>query len=300
MSEDRPSASVPHDHVQGRRPDNGVPEHLRLRSDRLSDEARAVLCALPCEYVPVAIKFCAVSPEHAGLRYPKMSERMSLCQFVSHAQQTKTAFYIDKTNENCMGRTVLGMADEPPLGASGQAGYDFGVFRDQNANSRLYYQIPKAIRNTINYVVFAPVDQCEFNPDLMIFVGNTKAADIILRATSYISGDLWESKSSSVLSCAWTYMYPWLSGKVNFTQTGLHHGMSRRKVYPEGLTVISVPYQKLDELVLALREMDWELIAFRDTEEDRQELTRRMRRWNEFAREISEGGEFSLPENSNR
>lgn len=276
---------------------NGAPEALRIRNDRISDENKKTLMALPCKYVPVAVKFYAVKPENFGLKYKHTDKRMSLCQFVSYAQKTHSSFYIDKTNEDCMGRTVLGMVQEPPLGASGQAGFDFGVFRNQDANSRLYYNIPTAIRDTINYVIFSPIDQCEFNPDVVVFVGDTDMADIVMRATSYISGDLWESKSSSVLSCAWTYMYTWLSGKVNHCQTGMHHGMGRRKVYPKGLHIVSVPYQKLDEVCLALRQMDWQLISFRPNDKDQDELRRRMRNWNALSKQINESYSFALPEN---
>ena len=282
---------------EGSYANNGAPEALRIRNDRISDENKKTLMALPCKYVPVAVKFYAVKPENFGLKYKHTDKRMSLCQFVSYAQKTHSSFYIDKTNEDCMGRTVLGMVQEPPLGASGQAGFDFGVFRNQDANSRLYYNIPIAIRDTINYVIFSPIDQCEFNPDVVVFVGDTDMADIVMRATSYISGDLWESKSSSVLSCAWTYMYTWLSGKVNHCQTGMHHGMGRRKVYPKGLHIVSVPYQKLDEVCLALRQMDWQLISFRPNDKDQDELRRRMRNWNALSKQINESYSFALPEN---
>lgn len=282
---------------EGTYANNGAPEALRIRNDRISDENKKTLMALPCKYVPVAVKFYAVKPENFGLKYKHTDKRMSLCQFVSYAQKTHFSFYIDKTNEDCMGRTVLGMVQEPPLGASGQAGFDFGVFRNQDANSRLYYNIPIAIRDTINYVIFSPIDQCEFNPDVVVFVGDTDMADIVMRATSYISGDLWESKSSSVLSCAWTYMYTWLSGKVNHCQTGMHHGMGRRKVYPKGLHIVSVPYQKLDEVCLALRQMDWQLISFRPNDKDQDELRRRMRNWNALSKQINESYSFALPEN---
>lgn len=282
---------------EGTYANNGAPEALRIRNDRISDENKKTLMALPCKYVPVAVKFYAVKPENFGLKYKHTDKRMSLCQFVNYAQKTHSSFYIDKTNEDCMGRTVLGMVQEPPLGASGQAGFDFGVFRNQDANSRLYYNIPIAIRDTINYVIFSPIDQCEFNPDVVVFVGDSDMADIVMRATSYISGDLWESKSSSVLSCAWTYMYTWLSGKVNHCQTGMHHGMGRRKVYPKGLHIVSVPYQKLDEVCLALRQMDWQLISFRPNDKDQDELRRRMRNWNALSKQINESYSFALPEN---
>lgn len=59
--------------------DNGAPVDCRVRNDRLSDEAKKVLMALPCEYVPIAVKFYAVKPENFGLNYPKIDKRMSLC-----------------------------------------------------------------------------------------------------------------------------------------------------------------------------------------------------------------------------
>ncbi len=277
--------------------ENGVAPELRIRKDQLSDEAKKVLLALKSDYVPVAVKFLAVKPENFGLNYPKTDKKMSLCQFVSHAQKTRQAFYIDKDNEDCMGRMVLGMVQEPPIGASGQAGYDFGVYRSQAANSRIYYNITKMFPGTVNYVIFAPVDQCQFNPDVVVFTVPNDTADIIMRATSYISGDFWESKSSCVISCAWTYVYPWLTGKVNHFTTGHHHGMGRRKVYPAGLEIIAVPYQKLDELVMALRQMDWKLISFRPDDNSQNELRRRMRNWNNLAKQIDASASFALPEN---
>ena len=99
---------------EGTYANNGAPEALRIRNDRISDENKKTLMALPCKYVPVAVKFYAVKPENFGLKYKHTDKRMSLCQFVSYAQKTHSSFYIDKTNEDCMGRTVLGMVQEPP------------------------------------------------------------------------------------------------------------------------------------------------------------------------------------------
>lgn len=277
--------------------DNGVDPALRLRNDRISDEAKKVLGTLKCVYTPVAVKFLAVKPENFGISVPHIDKKMSLCQFVSHAQRTGEAFYIQKEDENCVGRSVLGMMKESPIGLSGQAGFDFGVYRTQAPNSRLYYNIPTLLPGTCNYVVFAPIAKCEFNPDVVVFLCETPTADIILRATSYISGDLWESKSSSVVSCSWTYVWPWLTGKVNHLTTGMHHGMNRRKVYTPGLHIIAVPYQKLDELVLALRQMDWKLISFRPDDKSQETLKKRMRNWNNLAKQIESGGSFELPEN---
>ncbi len=106
------------------------------------------------------------------------------------------------------------------------------------------------------------------------------------RDSSYISGDLWESRTSHALSCAWTYAYPYVSGKVNFCITGMHHGMKRRKVYPEGMHIISIPYQKILEVVTALDEMDWELIAMKEDQESKDILAAKMANWERMSQDF--------------
>ena len=58
-------------------------------------------------------------------------------------------------------------------------------------------------------------------------------------------------------------------------------------MYPAGLTMISIPYRKLDEVCTALGEMPWTTIAFREDEESKAELERRMAHWKEMADECS-------------
>ena len=79
------------------------------------------------------------------------------------------------------------------------------------------------------------------------------------------------------------YAYPYISGKVNYCITGMHHGMKRRKVYPPGLHIIAIPYQKLLEVVTALAEMDWELIAMKEDPESKAVLAEKMARWQEMS-----------------
>ena len=56
--------------------------------------------------------------------------------------------------------------------------------------------------------------------------------------------------------------------------------------------MISVPFQKFDEFFAALKEMDWTLIAFREDEESKADLQRRMAHWQERARAV--GSEVHL------
>ncbi|HHU06700.1 MAG TPA: DUF169 domain-containing protein [Clostridiales bacterium] len=241
----------------------------------LSNRDKELFDKLELDYPAVAIKFCFAEPQNAE----RIGKTLSFCQFLKEAQDTGRKFYITKDDDNCFGKMVLGMIDKPPFAASGQAGYDFGVYRTPAPNARLYHMIPTLVRGSVNYVLFSPVSVCDFDADLVIMVASTSKADIIMRATSYISGDLWESRSSCVLSCAWIYAYTYLSGKVNYIITGMHHGLKRRKVYPAGLHMIAIPYQKLPEFLTSLSEMDWELIAMREDEESKRLLKMKMDEW---------------------
>lgn len=251
----------------------------------LSEKAKALFEKLELEYEPIALKYAAVRPKN--VEHYNGDGNYAFCQYVREAQKTGKEFYITKDDDVCYGKMALGMIEKPPVTACGQAGYDFGMYKSPAGCRSLYQNLPVIVPSTVNYVIFSPVRTCDFDPDLIICVANEDKAEILMRATSYISGDLWESKSSPVISCAWMYAYPVISGKVNHITTGFYHGLKRRKAYPAGLRMIAIPFQKIDEVVQALDEMDWVPIAFREDEESRQELQRRMDGWQEMARELN-------------
>ena len=90
-------------------------------------------------------------------------------------------------------------------------------------------------KDTINYVVLSPLDKLTFEPDLLIFMTTARQAEILLRAMSYSTGELWETKKTGVLGCAWLYVYPYQSGKVNYVPTGMSFGMVAGEVFEENL-----------------------------------------------------------------
>lgn len=246
----------------------------------LTEKEKGLLAKLNLTYPCVAIKLRFEKPDVPHYD----GEKVAYCQYVKYAQDTGKHFYITAEDDACYGKMALGMIEKPPVTASGQAGYDFGCYKSPVGCQQLYQKLPVLVEHTVNYVEFCPAEKCDFDPDLLFFVADIPEADIIMRATSYISGDLWESKSSPVISCAWMYAYPIISGKVNHITTGLYHGLKRRKAYPAGLRMISIPFQKMPEFFAALDEMDWTLIAFREDEESKAELKRRMDHWQEMAK----------------
>ncbi len=231
----------------------------------LSKQAKKAFADLELPYCAVAVKFCRNRPEN----YTQAEGADMFCSFLKKAQDENRAFFTTMENDKCMGKVVLGMTDLETNHGSGQVGHEIGAFRTPAANARLYHEAAMLKRGVCNFVLFCPVAQCDFHPDLVICIAPTAKAQLLLRATSYISGDLWESKCSYVMSCAWTYAYPYVSGKVNHLFTGMHLGLQIRQSYPEGLHIIAIPYQKLDEVAAALVEMEHVLLPLRPDAESK-------------------------------
>ncbi len=222
------------------------------------------------EFPAVAVKFHFTKPENVK----QYEGQLSFCEFLKAAQNSDEPFYVTKENDNCMGKYVLGMVGrgEDLVSESGQKGFAFHVFDEARTGAKLYTQIHTIEKGLVNYVEFAKLGTQTFNPDVLIVMANIEQAEIIMRAKSYKNCELWESVSSSVIGCAWIYSYPYLSGKVNLLTTGMHHGMKRRKTFPAGYSIISIPYNKLPEIAQNLAEMPWKPIGYLEDEEHQTQL----------------------------
>jgi len=225
----------------------------------LTKENVAILDKFDFEVPPVGIKFLAKRPDMVE----RLGEKTALCEMLKIAQEGN-AFFADAENHTCeAGLYVLGQADIGAPFANGDFGAGLKIFERPHSASRLYTYIPKIDRGVVNYVAFSPLDKLPFEPDLLILLARTHQTEVILRAMSYRSAKMWVSKFSAAIGCAWTYSYPFLTGELNYFITGLGHGMKRRKLFPEGRQIISIPCDLLSSLLPALQEMPWVLPAYK-------------------------------------
>jgi uncharacterized protein (DUF169 family) len=223
----------------------------------------SVLRRFEFEHAPVGVKFLFKRPE--GI--PRLDKPVAFCEMVGVAQKRGTPFYFSKEDEDCFGTIVLGMQDAPLFAEAGLLGEKFEIFQEARANQRIYQHVPMLAKGTVNYVAFSVIDTMPFEPDLLIVMATPSQAEIILRAMSYATGELWETKKTPVLSCAWIYAYPWLAGKVNYIVTGMSFGSKAKKVFPEGLILLSIPWDKIPVIVSSLEEMTWDLPAYTEGRE---------------------------------
>lgn len=210
------------------------------------------------ERQPVGVKFLFDKPN--GI--PRLDKRLGLCEVLKEAQERDRPFYMDKDNEDCVGKVSLGMVELLPVLEAGQLGPELKIYEQPRANMRIYRNFPKFAKGTVNYLAFARLDCLEFDPDLLILYATPKQAEIVLRAMSYSTGEIWEPKAMPVVACSWLYVYPFMSGKVNYLVTGMSYGMIAREVFPEGKILISIPWNWIPTITENLQHMEWQLPTY--------------------------------------
>ena len=224
----------------------------------LTKKDLAILDKFDFAVQPVGVKFLVKRPDTVE----RLGKNMALCEMLKHAQEGN-AFFADAKNHTCeAGPYVLGQADAPEPFIGGEFGAGLKIFEAPRSASRLYLYLPKIGKGVVNYVAFSPLDKLQFEPDLLILLANTNQTEILLRAMSYRTGQMWQSKCTAAIGCAWIYIYPYLTGELNYIVTGLGHGMKRRKLFPEGQQLISIPFDLLPSLLQTLQDMPWDLPAY--------------------------------------
>jgi uncharacterized protein (DUF169 family) len=212
-------------------------------------------------YKPVGMKFLLNKPNDIE----KLEKRMPICQMFREAQDMHP-FYASADNFSCVDRLLLGFMEPEPTYESGQIGAKEHIYQEARANRRIYQFVQKIPAGTLRHIAFSRISETPFNPDLLVITARPDQAEIILRALSYSTGKPLTTTITPVLMCAWIFVYPYMTGNLNYTITGLGYGMKSKKLLPEGLVLISVPYDLIPMLLENLSTMDWVLPMFNMTD----------------------------------
>ena len=220
---------------------------------------------LGLERAAVGIKFQFFKPH--GMDPLPDSRELSLCEILREAQDTKAPFFLGREHrETCVGKILLGMQEMEPFAESGQIGERLQIFQEARANYAFYKHVPKFEKNVVNYVAFAPLDQITFEPDLLVVTADHSQAEIVMRSMTYSTGELYNSRTTPVMGCAWIFIYPFQSGRVNFIIPEMIHGMKGRELFPSGSVLISIPYNWIGTMAQNLCEMPLSLPSHKSRE----------------------------------
>jgi uncharacterized protein (DUF169 family) len=217
-------------------------------------EDYAALDKFNFEHKPVAVQFTIARPE--GIK--RIDKELNMCEMLKEAQDND-AFYVAPEDWVCVGieQVIIGQQDPEPVLASGIFGGEEGLFRTNSACRAMYDYIPVLAKDSVQYVVFSPLDQLSFEPDVLVITANIAQAQILLRSINYATGKPIVSKYTPVIACSWIYVYPVVSGELNYFITGLGMGFQAMNIFPPGLFIISVPFQLIPMMLENVKEMEY-------------------------------------------
>ena len=220
------------------------------------------------DHKPIAVNYCFFKPEG----FKKLDKPVGLCEMPKVCNEKNEPFYITAEDEDCIGKRFLGLpiknAPPPRHPEGGRLGINLGVFQRPEANLIHRQNCISMVPGSVHYVLFTPLDQIVYEPDLVYFVCTGTQGDVILRANSYSTGEPFEAIGTTVGNCTNLFIRPYQNGKINYMVSGFSWGMNGRRVYPDGLVIIVVPYQKLGIVTENLHEMVWYRDALKLSRED--------------------------------
>ncbi|MCK4863445.1 MAG: DUF169 domain-containing protein [Dehalococcoidales bacterium] len=206
------------------------------------------------ERKPVGVKFMIEKPK--GIK--RIDKELNMCEMLKEAQEND-AFYVGPDDWVCVGveQMILGMKDAEPVLISGLLGGDEGLYKEASACRAMYQYLPSLPKGSVQYVAFAPIDKLSFDPDVLVMTADINQAATLLRSINYSTGQPFVSRATPVVACSWIYVYPVVSGELNYYITGLGTGMQQLDIFPPGLFLISVPFQILSVVLDNLKEMSY-------------------------------------------
>ena len=218
----------------------------------------SVLAKLGLEDKPVGVKYGFFRPE--GIEPLEKEAAMSLCEMMRLCQREEREFYFSKDHtETCVGKILLGMEDMAPFAESGQIGARLGVFDEPRCNQHFYQFVSKMDRGTVNYVSFAPYDKMNFEPDVLVVSAPAEKAELVMRAMTYSTGEMYKSSCTPVMGCSWLLIHPFKTQEVNFIVPALVHGPHGRELYSPDTLLIGIPYRWIPAVLRGLNEMTYHL-----------------------------------------
>ena len=218
----------------------------------------SILRKLELETPPIGVKYDYFIPE--GVEPLETEARMSLCELLREAQRREKPFYFSREHtETCVGKKILGMEAWEPFAQSGQIGVGLGVFDEARCNGRLYQYVRHLTEGTVNFVSFAHADSMPFEPDVLIIAAPIAKAELVLRAATYSTGELYTSVCTPTIGCSWLFAYPYLEDKINYILPALVHGPHGRQLFGENTMLIGIPYRWIPTILENLGRMEFDL-----------------------------------------
>ena len=206
---------------------------------------------LNLEREPVAIKWSLREPNDIK----KETEPSRFCTKLDKASKGEI-FYSTVEEESCMGGLrYSGMKDRTELPKNVQSGsflVPAGVYKSVPAVQRSWQNNKAIDAGIFSAILFAPLIQANFSPDIVFIISNSEQAMMLLHANAYDSGSHGLGADSGPI-CSSMAAIPYLTGKVTygFGDIGSRNNMELK---PDDV-MVTIPRTDLKRILANLKEM---------------------------------------------
>jgi len=123
------------------------------------------------------------------------------------------------------------------------------LFCSYQALDNLLSQMQEAPDNSDSYFMLAPLEKCDFLPQLVIFICNAESACRLLTLATFIDGLMPKIKIGGP-TCRMSIIYPLLTGELNLS----FYDYTARKMcnVEKDKLIISIPYQKIPQIIASI------------------------------------------------
>jgi uncharacterized protein (DUF169 family) len=225
-----------------------IKEVLNMKSNELGKKLNELL---KLENGSVAIKWTVTEPKNVD----REEGKSSFCTKLTKAMGGEI-FYATIEEEGCMGGArysgLKDMGEYPANVQSGAFMIPKGLYRDIPAVQRSRMNESYINPGIFSAIVFAPLSEAEFEPDVIFMVCNAKQGMEILHANAYDSGEHGLGADAAPI-CSSMAAAPYMTGKVTY---GFGDVASRKNmdINQEDI-MISIPGSDLSRIVSNLGEM---------------------------------------------
>ena len=199
---------------------------------------------LNLEYSPVALS-CV-----KGERAADVQKKVRICRAILDAGKGET-LQVDKTNNACFGASWhLGFQQikDPKVVNMIKKFVVEGekLFCSYVALDKLMSQMEEVPDNADASFVLAPLEKCEFLPQLVIFIADAEASCRLLTLVTFIDGVMPNIKIGGP-TCRMSIIYPLLTGEVNLS----FYDYTARKMcnVEKDKLLITIPYGKIPQII---------------------------------------------------
>ncbi len=165
---------------------------------------------------PVAIKL-VLREEDIPEGIEKIDETIRHCEMVQRASEGRI-FFATADEQMCKGGAAsIGLAEAPKKVKTGEFYYELGRFSSIGAGKRTMDKIPK-IEPIMYAAVYAPLEEANFDPDVIVVICNPAQALKLVQAMVYTLGGRISTDFAGLMSvCADAVAAPYTQAVANIT-----------------------------------------------------------------------------------